>query len=64
MGNQWYSKDTTGKVNAVEICKSQGYSGVIIEYGGNSGYNCKYANNKGGGSLTDFGSTVSWKCEL
>jgi len=64
VGNQWYSKDTNGFVNAVEICKSQGYSGVIREYGGTRGINCKYSNDKKGGSLTEFGHTVSWKCEL
>ena len=65
MGNQWFSKDTTGFVDAEQICKDRGYSGIINEYGGNSGTNCKYSNTKDGKnpSFNTFGQTVSWKCE-
>ena len=69
VGNGWLSKVTSGRVNAQEICKHLGYSIAITEYGGNSGIQCKYPGTKyglpnwGGGSLTSFGRTVSWKCE-
>jgi len=63
VGESWFSKKTSTYVNAVQICKDQGYSGVIHEYGGSSGVVCKYTNDKNGGSLTNFGQTVSWKCD-
>ena len=58
----WYSKTTTGSVNAISICTSQGYTGTITEYGGNGGFLCKQATNGDGGSLNNFGDTVSWRC--
>ena len=64
-GNQWFSKDTGDYVDAVQVCKDQGYSGVINEYGGNGGTDCKYTNDKQGKhpTLHKFGYSVSWKCE-
>ena len=64
VGKQWYSmkSNVQRRVDAIQVCKDQGYSGVINEYGGNSGYNCKYANNKQG-DLSNFGFHVVWKCE-
>merc|ERR1712241_1664765 len=57
------------RVNANEICRSQGFPGQIADdYGGNWGSTCRYPGtqkgspNKAGGSLTSFGYTVSWRC--
>ena len=61
-GDDWFSKITDPNVNAIEICLGLGYSGTITEYGGNRGIQCKHSNTKSGGSLDNFGRTVSWKC--
>ena len=64
-GDRWFSKITTGiRVNAQQICIDHGYKGTITEYGGNIGVQCKHSSDGEGGSLTDFGYTVSWKCEF
>merc|ERR1719340_526865 len=62
-GGGWYSKTSGSRVNAVQTCKDQGYFGTISQWGGNSGVQCRHTNDRNGGSLTDFGHTVSWKCE-
>lgn len=65
----WYSKITRDRLDAVKVCKSQGYPGEIdSEYGGNWGQHCRYPGtsrgnpNRAGGDFTDFGFTVTWKC--
>ena len=63
VGASWYSKESYGRVNAVQICIDQGYSGEILTYGGNYGTVCRYADGQEGGELTNYGQTVSWKCE-
>ena len=74
VGDGWFSKVTTDRVNAQEICKKQGYDGRMVEYGANFGVQCRYPGpierphtygspNKRGGSLKRFGFEVSWKCE-
>lgn len=76
-GVGWYSKDNTvtqqgqsQRVNAVQICQSEGYEGVSqTMYGGNWGHICRHpggsrtTTNKAGGQLTDFGFTVTWQCQ-
>ena len=62
-GKGWYSKITFSRVDAIQVCLDQGYSGTINEYGGNSGKQCKYSNSQDGGDLHYFGYRVSWKCE-
>ena len=68
VGDGWFSKITSGNVNAKQICIDQGYNGNILEYGGTENIQCKYPGdkygspNKGGGSFESFGFTVSWKC--
>ena len=61
-GDGWYSKITVGKVNAASICTDLGYVGTITEYGSNSGVQCQEVTNGHGGSLNNFGSSVSWRC--
>ena len=39
-GNRWFSKITSGTVNAQQICIDHGYEGRITEYGGNGGVQC------------------------
>ena len=64
-GDGWFSKITSGiRVNALQICIDHGYKGTITKYGGNSGIQCQHSTSGGGGALTDFGYTVSWKCEF
>ena len=64
-GDRWFSKIAPGiRVNAVQICIDNGYTGTITQYGGNYGVQCKHSSSGGGGSLTDFGITVSWRCEF
>merc|ERR1719273_2410643 len=63
-GGGWYSKITkSGRVNVIQICKDQGYSGTISQWGGNWGKRCQHSNDQNGGELTNLGFTVSWKCE-
>ena len=36
--------------------------GKISQYGANEGIQCEKATDRRGGTLTDFGNTVSWRC--
>ena len=68
VGKHWFSKITSGHVDAQHICKDQGYDGISNEHGGNHGIQCRYPGNKygspnhQGGSKTKLGQWVSWKC--
>ena len=68
-GDGWYSKVNPGRINAVELCRSQGYGDQIFQYGDNSGsicsknFNKKKRENIGLGPPTNMGYHVSWKCE-
>ena len=67
VGDGWFSKANSGKVNAKQICLDQGYDGTIVEYGGNEAVLCKYPGNEYGrpnkkGWLINFGLWVSWNC--
>ena len=62
-GDGWFSKITRFiKVNAQQICIDYGYQDKITKYGGNDGVQCKHTSGREG-DLSDFGYTVSWKCE-
>jgi len=63
VGESWFSKETSVDVNAIQICKDQGYSGLIHTYGSTGGVVCRYSDDKGGGDFTSFGDTVSWQCD-
>ena len=68
-GDGWYSKVNPGRINAVELCRSQGYGEQIFQYGDNSGsicstnFNKKKRENIGLGPPNNMGYHVSWKCE-
>lgn len=73
VGEGWFSKtnrvDPNQRVNAARICLDMGFDGWDAEeYGGNWGKLCRYPGevigsaNKVGGSITQLGYTVSWKC--
>lgn len=73
VGRRWFSKVSREgdlqRVDAVQVCKEQGYSGEILQYGGNWGYQCRHpgndrqSTNRAGGELNSFGYTVAWRCE-
>lgn len=73
VGEGWFSKvnrvEPNLRVNAARICLDMGFDGWSDEeYGGNWGKLCRYPGevigsaNKVGGSITQLGYTVSWKC--
>ena len=65
-GDRWYSKITSGYVNAKQICIDQGYNGEITKYGGNRGKQCTllFGDYWDDGDLTNLGMQVSWRCEF
>ena len=69
VSSSWFSKITKGFVNAEKVCLEQGYNGNILEYGSNSGRQCKYPGGSygkpdfTGGLLHNFGENVAWKCK-
>jgi len=77
VGAGWFSKARgppsrkhPSTVNAIAICRNQGYSHVDkIQFGGNFNIHCLYPGdrddgkpNHNGGPLKNFGQTVSWRC--
>ena len=68
VGEGWFSKITSGKVDAQKICKDLGYINIAEEYGENGGRLCHYPGRKygspilNGGSINKLGDTVSWRC--
>lgn len=74
-GSGWFSKDNTvnpfQRVNADAVCKAEGYAegADVVMFGGNWGHQCRHPGstvnqyNKAGGSLTNLGYTVTWKCK-
>ena len=64
----WLSTTTPGSINATQICIEQGYTGDILEIGGNGGYLCNYPIDLGQDSKESmdkekFESPVSWLCK-
>ena len=57
VGKGWMSKLTISYVDAQKICDDLGYSNTVVEYGGNSGKQCKYPGKK-------YGSPDLYRCLL